>query len=156
MPDSKASGINTDLYAGLIGLIIAGVFWFNIDTETSSLSIMFPQAMSLIMALVSVGLVVKSIIKPAREAIFAVDSNRRWIITGALFFVWVIVMPYLGFLVSTIAAVSAMVWYLASATMTVNPTKFVKWLPIIGAIVVFFYMIFTRLLHVPLPEGWLI
>lgn len=156
MPDSKTGAINTDLYAGLIGLIVAGVFWFNIDTETSALSIMFPQAMSLIMALVSAGLVAKSMIKPAREAIFAVDSNRRWIVTGVLFFAWVIVMPYLGFLVSTVAAVSAMVWYLASATMTVDLAKFIKWLPIIGAIVVFFYMIFTQLLHVPLPEGWFI
>ena len=141
---------------GEIIAIIAGMFWFNIDVETSSLSIMLPQEMSLIMAPVSVGLAVNSLIRPVREVIFAVDSNQRWIVTGALFFAWVVVMPYVGFLVSTIAAVSVTVWYLASATMTVGPAKFNKWLPNIGAIVVFFYMIFTLLLHAPLPEGRLI
>jgi hypothetical protein len=31
--------------------------------------------------------------------------------------------------------------------------KFLVWLPVIVAEVTFFYLIFTKILHVPLPEG---
>ncbi len=79
---------NSDLWAGCIGLTLSAAFWFSIDEEIMRLSIMFPKAMIAIMALISILLLVKGILKADRQNLFNVGSNRRVIIIVLLFFVW--------------------------------------------------------------------
>ena len=147
---------NSDLWAGCIGLALSVAFWFSIDEEIMRLSIMFPKAMIAIMALISILLLIKGILKAERQDLFNVGSNRRVIITALLFFVWGVAISYLGFFVSSVLAILAQAWYLALARRKVTLPTLALWLVVAAGEVAFFYLIFTRLLHVPLPEGILI
>jgi hypothetical protein len=147
---------NSDLWAGCIGLALSAAFWFSIDEEIMRLSIMFPKAMIAIMTLISILLLIKGIVKAERQDLFNVGSNRRVIITALLFFAWGIGISYLGFFVSSVLAILAQAWYLALARRKVSLPALSLWLVIAAGEVTFFYLIFTRLLHVPLPEGILI
>ena len=144
--------INTDIASGVIGLTLTAVFFFVLE-DISRLSIMFPETMVYIMAIISAALVVKGFVKPSRDRIFHVGSNTRWLVTGILFFLWVGLMPVLGFFVSTVVFMTAIVAYLAKSRIRLTLGKFLVWLPVIVAEVTFFYLIFTKILHVPLPEG---
>ena len=147
---------NSDLWAGCIGLALSAAFWFSIDEEIMRLSIMFPKAMIAIMALISILLLIKGILKAERQDLFNVGSNKRVIVTALLFFVWGVAISYLGFFVSSVLAILAQAWYLALARRKVTLPALCLWLVIAAGEVAFFYLIFTRLLHVPLPEGLLI
>ncbi|KPJ77343.1 MAG: hypothetical protein AMJ54_08325 [Deltaproteobacteria bacterium SG8_13] len=128
-------------------------FWFSIDREIMRLSIMFPKAMILIMALISVLLLIKGFMKAERQNLFDVGSNLRVAVTGLFFFTWGVAIAYLGFFVASVAAIFAMTGYLATARRQLNLSVLAIWLFIVIGEVAFFYLIFTQLLHVPLPEG---
>jgi len=117
------------------------------------MSIGFPKTVVYIMGLVSVILIVLGFVKPSRDQIFNVGSNVRWIVTGVLFFLWVLFMPVLGFYVSSVIFMTAIVGYLARVRTELTMRKFLVWIPIVIAEVTFFYLIFTQVLHVPLPQG---
>lgn len=144
--------INTDIASGVIGLILTAAFFFSLE-DISMLSIMFPKAMVAVLGIISAILVVKGFVTPSRELIFNVGSNTRWMITALLFFLWVMLMPVIGFFVSTVIFMTAIVVYLARSRIKVTPGKVLVWFPIIVAEVTFFYLIFTKILHVPLPTG---
>jgi len=148
-------GTNTDIIAGLLGVGITAVFWFSLE-DISRLSIIFPKAMVMIMALISVGLLVSAFVSPSRHQIFAAGDHRRVVVTGITLFTWIIAISWVGFYVSSVAAFSFMAYYLALARRRVTLRQFAVWVLIIAAEVAFFYLIFTRLLYVPLPKGWLI
>jgi hypothetical protein len=144
--------VNTEIISGVIGLILTAVFFFALE-DISWMSIVFPKTIIYLMALMSGILVVKGVVKPSRDRIFSVGSNPRWLVTGVLFFLWVLFMPVLGFFVSTVVFMSAIVGYLAQVRTQVTIGKFITWVPIVIAEVTFFYLIFTKVLYVPLPEG---
>jgi hypothetical protein len=144
---------NTDLVAGVIGLGLSTVFWFSIERDIMRLSIMFPKAMIAIMALISVVLLVKGFKKAEHQNLFDVGSNLRVAVTGLIFFSWGVAIAYLGFFVSSVVAIFAMAAYLAMARRQLTPGVLALWLVIVICEVAFFYLIFTQLLHVPLPEG---
>jgi hypothetical protein len=144
--------INTEIASGVIGLILSAVFFFALE-DISWMSILFPKTIVYIMALIAGVLVTMGIVKPSRDRIFHVGSNTRWMVTGALFFAWVLFMPVFGFFVSTVVFMTIIVGYLARVRTQVTIGKFMIWLPIVIAEVTFFYLIFTKVLYVPLPKG---
>ncbi len=144
--------VNTDIVAGVIGMLLTAVFFFGLE-DVSWMSIIFPETIVYLMAFISGLLILKGFVNPSRRPIFNVGSNTRWIVTGVLFFLWVLVMPVIGFFVSTVVFMTAIVAYLASARMPLTIVKFIVWVPIVIAEVTFFYLIFTKVLYVPLPEG---
>lgn len=144
--------INTHITSGFIGLILSAVFFFALE-DISWMSILFPETMVYIMAFISGILIVWGFAKPSRRPIFNIGSNTRWLVTGALFFSWVLLMPVFGFFVSTVVFMTAIIGYLARARMQVTVGKFMVWIPIVIAEVTFFYLIFTKVLYVPLPKG---
>jgi O-antigen/teichoic acid export membrane protein len=147
--------VNTDLVAGALGLALSFAFWWLIDPEITQLSIVFPMAMIIVMAIVSALLFLKGLTKTAeRQDIFAEGSNLRVLVTALFFFGWAVGIGYLGFFVSSVLAMSLLALYLALASRRVKPLSFALWMGIVACEVAFFFLIFTRLLHVPLPEGW--
>lgn len=144
--------INTDIASGIIGLALTAGFFFSLE-DISRLSIMFPETIILFMGLISASLVVKGFIMPSRSQIFNVGSNSRWLVTSLLFFLWVMLLPFIGFFVCTVIFMTAIVAYLAHSRIKVTPGKLLVWIPVIVAEVTFFYLIFTKILHVPLPRG---
>jgi len=144
--------INTEMTSGVIGLILTAIFFLSLE-DISWMSIGFPKTVIYVMAFISGVLVVIGFVKPSREMIFNVGSNTRWMVTGVLFFLWVLLMPVLGFFVSTAIFMVIIVGYLAGARQKLTIKKFMVWIPIVLAEVTFFYLIFTMVLHVQLPEG---
>ena len=146
---------NTDLIAGLVGLGITAAFWFTLDPEMTRLSKMFPRAMIRIMGLISVLLVIRGFVKPDRRDLFAEGSNRRVIVTVLHFFAWGAAIAHVGFFASSVIVISSLVYYLALATRRVSFKVMTGWVAIVVFEVGLFYMVFTRLLHIPLPSGLL-
>ena len=144
--------INTEIASGFIGLALTAVFFFALE-DISWMSIIFPRTMIYIMAIISGILVLTGFFKPSRDRIFSAGSNTRWMVTGVLFFLWVLLMPVFGFFVSTVVFMTAIVGYLARTRTRVTIGKFLVWVPIVLAEVTFFYLIFTKVLYVPLPKG---
>ncbi len=144
--------VNTEIVGGAAGMIITIVFFLGLE-DVSWMSIVFPKTVVYILALISVSLIVKGFVNPTMATIFNVGSNTRWIITGVLFFIWVLFMPILGFFVSTVIFMTIIVGYLARARTQVTIGKILMWFPIVVAEVTFFYLVFSKVLYVPLPEG---
>lgn len=144
--------VNTELTSGIIGLLLTSVFFFGLE-DVSWMSIVFPKTVVYILFLISAALIVMGFVKPTRNKIFSVGSNARWIVTGILFFAWVLCMPLLGFFVSTVIFMTIIVGYLARARTELTVKKFMVWIPIVIAEVTFFYLVFTKVLYVPLPTG---
>jgi hypothetical protein len=147
--------VNTDLVAGILGLSLSFLFWWQTDPQITHLSSVFPTAMITIMGIVSALLVIKGFSKAAeRGNIFEVGSNKRIFVTGLFFFGWAVAISYIGFFVSSVIAISLIALYLALARRRVSVGIMIAWVAIAAGEVTFFYLIFTRLLHIPLPEGW--
>lgn len=146
---------NTDLIAGIVGLAVTAAFWLTLDPEMTRLSIMFPRAMTIIMGCISVVLVIKGFWKAERQDLFAEGSNFRVAVTALHFFVWGLAIPYLGFFVTSVCVMSSLIFYLARARRRYSPKVMAGWVLVVIFVVGFFYSIFTKLLHVPLPSGYL-
>ena len=146
---------NTDLIAGAVGLAVTAGFWFTLDPDMTRLSSMFPKAMIRIMALISVLLVIRGFRKPERRDLFSEGSNRRVFVTALHFFAWGIAIAHVGFFVSSVVVISSLAYYLALANRSVSLKVMAGWVLIVLFEVGFFYLIFTRLLHIPLPRGFL-
>ncbi len=143
---------NTDLLSGIIGLGLAGVFWWG-RGEVGRLSIMFPNTLLILLAIFSLALVGKGLVRPERRAIFAEGDRGKILGTCAILFAWVGAIPYLGFFLSSVAGFWGMTCYLASSRRKVTPLLAAKWLCVVLVEVTFFYLIFAKLLYVPLPKG---
>jgi hypothetical protein len=144
--------VNTEIVSGAIGLLLTAIFFFALE-DVFWMSNVFPKTIIIIMGFLACILVIRGIVKRTRDRIFNVGSNVRWMVTGILFFAWVLLMPVLGFFVSTVVFMTIIVAYLAQARMQVTISNFFTWIPIVIAEVTLFYLIFTKILYVPLPTG---
>jgi hypothetical protein len=143
---------NTDLLSGILGLAIAGVFWWG-RGDVGRLSIMFPHALLFILAAFSMALVVKGLFRPERRSIFAEGDRAKIIGTCAILYVWVIAIPYIGFFLASVAGFWVLTCYLATSRHKVTPILAARLFFIVLAEVTFFYLVFAKLLFVPLPTG---
>lgn len=143
---------NTDLLSGILGLAIAGVFWWG-RGDVGHLSIMFPHALLFLLAAFSVALMVKGVVRPDRRSIFAEGDRAKIIGTCTILFVWVTAIPYIGFFLSSVVSFWGMTCYLATSRQKVTPLLAAKLFCVVLAEVTFFYLIFAKLLYVPLPTG---
>ena len=144
--------VNTHLISGLIGLAIVAVFWMR-RGRLSDLSSMFPDAVLVILVVVSLALIVMGFTKPEMRALFTEGDRPRMLITAATILAWIFAIPRLGFFVSSLLAFALLTWYLARAQRRVTLPTSLLWLVINAAVVGFFYFVFTRFLHVRLPQG---
>jgi len=143
---------NTDIIGGVVGLAITIFFWFS-RGDVSRLSIMFPNAILILMAVFSLAIIIKGFIKADRKPVFSNGDQRRIAVTTAALFIWVLAIVWIGFYVASVLMFSFLAYYLASARIKVSLSQFAIWVVIIAGLVGFFYFIFAKLLYVPLPKG---
>ena len=143
---------NTDLWSGIIGFVLAGVFWRG-RGEVGRLSVMFPNTLLILLAAFSAALVVKGLVRPDRRSVFSEGDRGKILGTCAILFAWAGAIPYLGFLLSSLAGFWGMTCFLASSRRKVTPLLAAKWLCVVVVEVTFFYLVFAKLLYVPLPKG---
>lgn len=147
--------VNADICSGAVGFVVAAIFWFSIE-EVSWLSIRFPQYLIAILVILSGTLLIKGWLKPENLTVFNDGNNRRIIVTGATLFVWCLAINYIGFYVSSVMVITFLACYLAKARRDVTVKTFCMWVLIITIKVGLFYLVFNKLLYVPLPKGILI
>lgn len=143
---------NTDIIAGILGLIITALFWFN-KGNAGFMSINFPKTIMLLMLVLSLALILKAFIKADIDDLFVDLKLNRILVVTVTLFVWVFAMKWLGFIVTTIAVFAFLVYYLASTTRKVTVMDMAKWMVIIVIEVGALYWIFSKVLYVPLPKG---
>ncbi|OLO10482.1 hypothetical protein BTW10_14080 [Chromohalobacter japonicus] len=144
--------VNTDLAAGIFGLLFASLLWFPRE-EMGRLSLIFPRAILLITAVVSAVLVIKAFTSPAERQILIEGSPKRILLMILVLFAWWYLIGVLGFVTSTFVVFFGIVWYLASIEQRVSFNRILAWLPVAAIIVGLFYFAFTDILQVSLPEG---
>ena len=144
--------VNTNLISGLIGLVIVAVFWMR-RGRLSDLSAMFPDTVLAILAVISLALIVMAFTKPEMRALFTEGDRPRMVVTAATILVWILAIPRLGFFVSSVLAFALLAWYLGRAQRRVTLPTSLLWLVISAAVVGVFFFVFTRYLHVRLPQG---
>lgn len=147
--------VNADVLSGVMGLAIATVFGLAME-DGSWLSTWFPKYLIGLIVVLSTILVIKGWIKPERLPIFNDGDNRRILITAAVLFCWCAAIKFIGLYVSSVVIITFMVWYLAKARRQVTVQAMCIWLLIITIKVGLFYLVFSRLLFVPLIKGALV
>ncbi|MBK1695641.1 tripartite tricarboxylate transporter TctB family protein [Rhodovibrio salinarum] len=147
--------INTDLATAVIGFTFAGVLWFGTSLP-GRLSLIFPQAVLIIMCVLCTGLVIKGVAKPAEREVVIEGNPKRLFAMIAVLLIWWFGIRILGFIVATSIVFVSVTSYLAYAHGSLTRKMFATSLPIIAALITIFYLAFTYILNVDLPEGMFI
>src|SRR5690625_2623924 len=79
--------LNTDLAAGLFGLLFATVFWWS-RGGLSPLSSIFPEAVLTVMTVVSVALVIKGFVRADVRRVYDEGNRVRLLVTTLILFAW--------------------------------------------------------------------
>lgn len=144
--------INTDLAAGLFGLLFAVIFWLS-RGRLGPLSSIFPETVLMLTAAFSAMLLAKAFWRPSLRPVYDEGDRRRLVVVTLILFAWWWLIGWLGFAVASVLVMLTLVWYLALVEGQVRLPKLALWLPIIIVEVGFFYIVFTRLLFIRPPRG---
>lgn len=142
------------LMAVVFILVAAGALWDTTNMADSD-SYVFPAAVAIAMIVFSIALIVWNLIYPSGgnvESVPGASTLRRVALVAAML-ISTALMPYLGFLVSGIAAFAA-IMLVAMYDPWTRYRKIVYPLVCVG-VVVGFYTMFAKVLLVPLPVGLL-
>lgn len=144
--------VNTDLVAGLFGLVFTAAFWFSMG-RLSTLSSVFPETVLALTGVISVALLVKGLLRPETRAVFDEGDRVRLVVTTAILFSWWWLIGFLGFFVASVLVFLLLVWYLAIAQRQVGLRRLGFWAVVVLAEVSFFYLVFSKLLYIRPPRG---
>ena len=138
-----------------MGLTLAIAFWLARESNWSFWSAVFPNVMIVLIAVLSVLLLIKGFVAPAMLPLFAEGDRGRMTVTALLLLAWGFAFSWLGALVSSFIAFAVLTIYLGRQHITPSPRSLLTLVVAIAVELVAFYLIFTRVLHVPLPRGLL-
>lgn len=147
--------MNTDLLGGAVGLGLTALFWFTREQWTFW-SAVFPNLTLAVLALFSVGLLIKGIVRPEMLPLLAEGNRVRILVTAIVLLVWAFSLRPVGTLLSSAVAFYGLTLYLGSANRRVSAADALKWLVLVALEVGILYLVFTRILGVPLPRGVLL
>lgn len=152
MRSGERRRVNTDLIGGLVGVVLAAVFWLNRE-PWSFWSAVFPNVVLGLIGGLSVLLIVKSVVRPETRTLFAEGNRARVVVTAVVLLGWSFAFGRLGAGVSSFLAFSFLVLYLSTAERRLHAGRALLWLIFVAAEIAALYLIFTRVLNVPLPSG---
>jgi len=131
-------------------LLVALVFGTQMGNLTY-FGIVFPRAVIIALAVSSAALLVKSWTGRGSGEAVDVRGIQTVALAAALMVVWVFLIPYLGFYVSSVLACLFMMVLVDGAAR--KPRTLITSLAIVALEVAAFYIVFAKLLVVPLPKG---
>ena len=140
---------NTDLIGGLFMVITAIFFWTKMDRFTPFAKI-FPQAIIVLVFVCGLGLLIKSKNNPSRAQLFILDDKPKAIMVAVISLAWVLLFNRIGFVVTSISALSLLLWVLGEKK---SLKQFIRSFIIAGVQVGILYYIFSKVLYVPFPKG---
>jgi hypothetical protein len=144
--------MNTDAIGGALGVGLALLFWFGRGTW-SPLSAMFPNAVIVTLAVLSLALLIKSFVRPAIQPVFATGSRTRIVVTAIALVAWVWSMRFLGFYLSSLVFFALLTVYIASSSRRVTLRNVGVWIVLVAAELAVLHYVFANLLSVRLPTG---
>ena len=147
--------VNTDVIGAIIGFALTALFWFNLG-NVGMLSAIFPKAIMYLMTGASAVMLIKGFLRPDVFAPFKGENLSRIAVVALILFAWVFGMRLLGFIVSSILAFILLTLFLGNLNKQISPRNVMIWVAIAVAEVIVLYLIFTRVLYVPLPRGMFI
>ena len=133
-------------------LIIVGglALWDSLD-YTDADSFVFPRTIAAAMIVFCVALIAWNLVRPATPETSAAGSTPRRVGLVAAMLGAALSMPYIGFLIAGLGAFAAIMWLAMYDPWTRGRLLLY---PLVGAAIVFgFYVLFTKVLLVPLPVG---
>lgn len=145
--------MRADLVAGAILLIVTGVFWLQRDYGSRT-SAVFPDVVLIALAVLGVAIIVKGVRSGDRERKPRQLDLRMLAAASVLVLVWGILMGLIGFTISGVLAFVAMALLVrrgrpSPRTLAIDTGAAV-------VVVVGCFLVFTRVLLVPLPVSTLI
>lgn len=144
---------NSDLIGGTVGLVLAVAFWYSREGNWSYWSAVFPNVMIVIIAALSIMLLIKGFVAPAMLPLFAEGNRTKMALTAILLIAWGFAFSWLGTLASSFIGFAVLTVYLGREQEPFTPKRLLMVALIVVAEIAAFYLIFTRVLHVPLPGG---
>lgn len=145
----KDGAINTDIIGGAF-MILSSLFFYSQIGNFTNFGLIFPRAIIVILLILGVGLLIKAKFNPHYAEIFAMEESSKMLLVAVVGLAWVLLLNRIGFAVTSFFALSLAIFVLEEEK---NIKVLIKDFLIGGFEVVFFYMIFSRLLLVPLPQG---
>lgn len=147
--------VNSDLIGGLLGLALTALFFFNRE-QWSFWSAVFPNLTLAVLGALSAGLLVKGLRKPEMLPLLAEGNRVRIVVTAVALLVWAFAIRTVGTVTTSGVIFYGLTLYLASAGRRITPAAAFKWALLVAAEIAVLYLVFNRLLGVPLPRGiWL-
>lgn len=156
--------VNTDLIAGLLGLGFTLLF-FLARENWMPLSAAWPNTILGFLLIFSLALLGKAVLAPQHWEIFREGSRRRILVAVASLIAWGLGVHYLGFASASFVVFMFLWWYVGHAVAETEGTPeaapstvtaYLRAAVVTAAVIGVFYVIFTRMLYVPLPGGLLI
>lgn len=145
--------VNSDLIGGVLGLGLAGAFFLAREANWSFWSAVFPNVVIAVIATLSALLMIKAFVRPAMLPLFAEGSLRHMVVVAVVLLAWSVAFYRLGTLVSSFLGFTVLALYLARGTARLGTRQLVIGIVVIVTELTVFYVIFTRVLNVPLPRG---
>lgn len=144
---------NTDLIVAIFMFIVVTIFWIQVQHLSSPLDIIYPRFILICMLILSSILLIKSLIKPDREALFLIKYKTNLFIAVVTGVIWISLFSILGFFISSIIAFIFLTIILGEKSEK-NLKKIISTIIVSLVIVIVIYFLFSKILEVPLPKGF--
>jgi len=144
---------NTDLIVAIFMLIVVTIFWNQIQHLSSPLDIIYPRFILICMLVLSSILLIKSLIRPDRGALFLIKNKTNLFIAAVAGILWISLFSTLGFFISSITIFIFLTIILGEKSER-NLKNIISTIIVSSIIVVIVYFLFSKILEVPLPKGF--
>jgi len=144
---------NTDLIVAIFMFIVVTIFWIQVQHLSSPLDIIYPKFILICMLVLSSILLIKSLIKPDRGALFLIKNKTNLCIAAAVGILWISLFSILGFFISSIVAFTFLTIIIGEKPER-NLKKIISTIIVSSIIVIIVYFLFSKILEVPLPKGF--
>ena len=145
--------LNADLIIGVFAFLFGGVI-LSVTRGLSKLGGVFVDYVLVAIFFLGAMMLAKGFIKPERLAFFESVVERNNILIGlVILFLYLIIMPKVGFLPASYVFYACFNIYLAEDRWTTR--NILQSMGLSAVLVSFFYAMFHYVLLVPLPEGTL-
>lgn len=140
---------NTDLYGGIFMIFVSLVFMSKLKGLTE-FSKVFPRAIIVLLIVSGVGLLIKARKKPSLSQLFQMENKKSVLFVTIVTLVWVFSFKKIGFVVTSIVCLTTLLCLLNDKK---NMKEYMKSLVIAGCEIAILYLLFSRVLYVPFPNG---
>ncbi len=149
---------NSRDYAGIafaVGFIALGIWAIAETREMSDLGATFPRTIGIAMIIFALAFIVLNVLRPGRgRAIPEAGSTPRRVTLIVITLAWVLLLPIVGFYVTSLVAFVALCFIANYDPLT--PRMVLIWIGSAFGVVTAFYLLFAKALLVPLPTGALL